>query len=283
MFGIFEKLRNRITDWCLSPREVAIGDLYIDGQDVEVYNEETGELKFIGRSDHDNLFVRSPSGWAKIDHCMKTVPFDVWELKTEKYSLLCADEHIVMMADGSERHVRDLQKCDVVDTITGPDVVVSVTKLDRPAEEMYDLSLADEHVYYTNGILSHNSVMACVYILWYSIFNFEKTVLIASNKNSNAQEMIFRIKFIYERLPMWLKPGLEADGYNKHSLGFDNGTRILSQATTPETGRGLSISLLFCLGGDNDVTVRDKETGEIKTITLEQLYSEMLTFDPECV
>ena len=89
------------------------------------------------------------------------------------------------------------------------------------------------------------STMSCIYLLWYAIFHFEKTILIASNKNDNAMEMIYRIKFVYERLPHWLKPGLAPDGYNKHSLGFDNGSRIHSQATSENTGRGMSISLLF--------------------------------------
>lgn len=89
------------------------------------------------------------------------------------------------------------------------------------------------------------STMSCIYLLWYAIFHFEKTILIASNKNDNAMEMIYRIKFVYERLPHWLKPGLAPDGYNKHSLGFDNNSRIHSQATSENTGRGMSISLLF--------------------------------------
>jgi hypothetical protein len=98
------------------------------------------------------------------------------------------------------------------------------------------------------------STMSVIYLLWYAIFHFDKTILIASNKNDNAMEMIYRMKFVYERLPHWLKPGLEADGYNKHSLGFDNGTRVHSQATSENTGRGMAISLLFL---DEFAFVRD--------------------------
>jgi len=89
------------------------------------------------------------------------------------------------------------------------------------------------------------SVSAAAFILWYATFHFDKTVLIASNKNSNAMEMIHRIKFGYENLPHWLKPGIMDDGYNKHALGFDNGTRIVSEATSENSGRGMSISLLY--------------------------------------
>lgn len=89
------------------------------------------------------------------------------------------------------------------------------------------------------------SVTSGAYLLWYACFHRDKTVLIASNKNSNAMEMIHRIRLGYENLPMWLKPGIKDDGWNKHSVGFDNGTRIISEATSENSGRGLSISLLY--------------------------------------
>lgn len=89
------------------------------------------------------------------------------------------------------------------------------------------------------------SVTAGAFLLWHAIFHFDQTILIASNKNSNAMEMIHRIRIAYENLPMWLKPGVMDDGWNKHSVGFDNGTRIISEATSENSGRGYAISLLY--------------------------------------
>jgi len=89
------------------------------------------------------------------------------------------------------------------------------------------------------------STTASAYILWYAIFQFDKTVLIASNKEKGSKEMIARIRYAYEYLPMWLKPGVLDDGWNKFSVGFDNGSRIESTATSEDSGRGLSISLLY--------------------------------------
>lgn len=89
------------------------------------------------------------------------------------------------------------------------------------------------------------SVTSAAYLLWYAMFSDDKTVLIASNKNSNAMEMIFRMRYAYEELPLWIKPGVTEDGWNKHNITFDNGSRIISTATSEESGRGLSISLLF--------------------------------------
>lgn len=89
------------------------------------------------------------------------------------------------------------------------------------------------------------SQTAGAFILWFAIFHFEKTILVASNKNSNAMEMINRIKFAYENLPIWIKPGIKEDEWNKHVLGFDNGSRIISEATSENSGRGFAISLLY--------------------------------------
>lgn len=89
------------------------------------------------------------------------------------------------------------------------------------------------------------SWLAGAYLLWWACFKEGQTIVVLSNKNDNAMEMISRCKFMYERCPHWLKPGLMQDGWNKHNLGFDNASRIISQATTENSGRGLSISLLF--------------------------------------
>jgi len=89
------------------------------------------------------------------------------------------------------------------------------------------------------------SITSAAFLLWFAIFNFDKTILIAANKNANAMEMILRIRYAYENLPFWLKPGVTDDGWNKHTIIFDNGSRIESTATSEDSGRGMSISLLF--------------------------------------
>ena len=106
------------------------------------------------------------------------------------------------------------------------------------------------------------SMVSAAFLLWYATFGFDKTILVASNKNDNAMEMIYRIRFMYERLPNWLKAGVNDDGWNKHSIGFDNGSRIHSTATTELSGRGMSISLLFL---DEFAFVRDTIANEFWT------------------
>jgi len=92
---------------------------------------------------------------------------------------------------------------------------------------------------------SGKSQTSCAYLLWYAIFNQHKTILIVSNKSAGSKEMINRIIFMYEHLPHWLKPGINENNWNKTSIAFDNGSKIIAEATTENSGRGLSISMVY--------------------------------------
>jgi hypothetical protein len=85
---------------------------------------------------------------------------------------------------------------------------------------------------------------AAVYLSWYAMFHPDQTILIAAHKYSGAQEIMQRIRYIYELCPDHIRAGVTS--YNKGSIEFENGSRIVSQATTGNTGRGMSISLLYC-------------------------------------
>ena len=88
------------------------------------------------------------------------------------------------------------------------------------------------------------STTAAGYLLWYAMFNPDVTVLIAAHKYAGAQEIMHRIRYAYEDCPDHIRCGVTS--YNKGSMEFDNGSRIVAQTTTDNTGRGMSISLLYC-------------------------------------
>lgn len=85
---------------------------------------------------------------------------------------------------------------------------------------------------------------AAGYLLWYAMFIPDSTILIAAHKYSGAQEIMQRVRYAYELCPDWIRAGVTS--YNKGSIDFENGSRIVSQTTTETTGRGMSISLLYC-------------------------------------
>jgi hypothetical protein len=85
---------------------------------------------------------------------------------------------------------------------------------------------------------------AAGYLLWYAMFKPDSTILIAAHKYTGAQEIMQRIRYAYELCPDHIRAG--ATSYNKGSIEFENGSRIVSQTTTETTGRGMSITLLYC-------------------------------------
>lgn len=84
---------------------------------------------------------------------------------------------------------------------------------------------------------------AAVYLIWYAMFHRDQTILIAAHKYTGSQEIMQRIRYIYELCPDFLRAGVIS--YNKGSIDFDNGSRIVSSTTTGNTGRGMAISLLY--------------------------------------
>ena len=88
------------------------------------------------------------------------------------------------------------------------------------------------------------TTVAAGYLLWYAMFIPDSTILVASNKYTGAQEIMQRIRFAYENVADHIRAGVV--DYNKGSLAFDNASRIVSATTTETTGRGMSISLLYC-------------------------------------
>lgn len=91
---------------------------------------------------------------------------------------------------------------------------------------------------------SGKTTCASAYLLWYAMFVPDSTILVAAHKGSGAMEIMERIRYGYELCPDYIRAGVVS--YNKGSIKFDNGSRIVSATTTSNTGRGMSISLLYC-------------------------------------
>ena len=116
--------------------------------------------------------------------------------------------------------------------------------------ELYDyqidlINCYNENKYSINmlGRQMGKSTCAAAYLLWYAMFIPDSTILIAAHKYTGAQEIMQRVRFMYENVPSWIKAG--ATSYNKGSIDFDNGSRIVSATTTENTGRGMSLTLVY--------------------------------------
>jgi hypothetical protein len=153
---------------------------------------------FVESYDVEDYEILTDEGWADITKVFKTVEHQMWEVKTSKHELKCADDHIVFNETYDEVFAKELKPGDKIITEDGPEEVVSAEDTGKQ-EQMYDLQLADgsKHRYFSNGILSHNSTMYCIYALWLSCFSLEKKIMILANKAAIALELLSKIEMGY--------------------------------------------------------------------------------------
>lgn len=93
------------------------------------------------------------------------------------------------------------------------------------------------------GRQTGKSETTAAYAFWFANFHENKNVLVASNKQKGATDIMNRIKFMYENTPDFLRAGVLY--YNRGTIEFDNDSKIWSEATTESTGRGRSVALFI--------------------------------------
>lgn len=126
--------------------------------------------KFIEAYEVDNLEVLTPNGWINIEGIGKTIEYDEWRIFTsDGKELICADTHLLYRCDNmnfetkkcdlTEIYCKNLQIGDFIMTKDGPEMIMEFG-LTGNKSHMYDLQLSEgsSKQYYTNDILSHNSL-----------------------------------------------------------------------------------------------------------------------------
>ena len=118
--------------------------------------------KFTEIIDVTDYEVETDDGFSDIVSINKTIPYLKYIIKTSSgKELECADDHILFTEELEEKFAKDFVVGDKIYTINGIETVTDVINTNE-YEEMYDLALSDNsnHRYYTNGILSHNTLIA---------------------------------------------------------------------------------------------------------------------------
>ena len=118
--------------------------------------------KFIESIDISDYQVETDEGFVDIVAIHTTVPYVKYIINTDDgLCLECADKHILFKIGHEEVYAEDIDVGDEIITENGISIVTHVENTGT-MENMYDLELSEnsDHRYYTNGILSHNTLIA---------------------------------------------------------------------------------------------------------------------------
>jgi exonuclease SbcC len=149
--------------------KIKIGELY------EIY-QKYGDLGFK---------VNTPYGYKNIEWCGITEKnADIYRCELENGMFVEGADYHKLKNDNDEFVVlKELQIGEKIQTINGDSLVTSVKLLDEK-DTLYDVQVAEVHQYYTNGIVSHNTVLT-VDLLLFLFFN-------ETTKTTKAEEIFNR-------------------------------------------------------------------------------------------
>lgn len=98
--------------------------------------------------------------------------------------------------------------------------------------------------------------LVAAYSLWRGIFNFHELIIVISAKEDLAIEFLDRVKFMFDRLPDWMKPSVYKRTTTELTYAIENkdsagnivleglNSTIKSIPSTPDAGQSKTISLL---------------------------------------
>ncbi len=87
------------------------------------------------------------------------------------------------------------------------------------------------------------STLVAGYALWRMLFKRDEQILVIAIKQEVAKNLVTKVKFMHQLLPVWLRGDLVED--NKLTLRFGNGSTIKATATRESAGRSEALSLLI--------------------------------------
>ena len=105
------------------------------------------------------------------------------------------------------------------------------------------------HIHFDKKIIakwprqSGKSTCLSVYIAWLTVFFANHGTLVAAHEHKTAKEICEKVKEVIESLPIWLQEGVVK--WNELFIELENGSRVMSSATTKKTGRGFAFNFVL--------------------------------------
>jgi len=151
----------------------------------------------------------------------------------------------------TKEQVNEIIKCSQ-DPIYFIESYCQIVSLDRGLIpfKLYDCQKEKVHTILNNrkvilmeGRQQGKTITSAACILWYTLFQENKTVAILANKSSAAREVLSRYELMYEMLPIWMQQGVKT--FNKGDIELENGSKVFTAATSTSGIRGKSVNWLY--------------------------------------
>jgi hypothetical protein len=124
------------------------------------------------------------------------------------------------------------------------------------------------------------TVTSAIFMLWYLLFQVEKTALCVADNFTTTKELIEKFKISMEGLPFFMKPGITS--INSSNVRFDSKSRLVGRTTTKKSGIGLTVNLLYVdeFAHINDANLNDFYRAIFPTVTADPEGKIILTSTP---
>lgn len=102
------------------------------------------------------------------------------------------------------------------------------------------------------------STITAGYVWWFMCFNKGKEVVVVANKQKTAFSFVIKIRRFMMHTPVWMRPKIVTD--NKGEIELANGSKVTAHATTSDSARSDSASLLII---DEAAIIRTNEVEDL--------------------
>jgi len=90
---------------------------------------------------------------------------------------------------------------------------------------------------------SSKTTSTAAYMSWYMTFHTDKNLAIVANKGKTSQEIVSKVKEVFEGLPFFMKPGIIRA--QMQSITLENGCYLMCATTNPTSITGQSNNVLY--------------------------------------
>lgn len=150
----------------------------------------------------------------------------------------------------SDIHIQEIKKCSEDVDYFKNNYVQFRTKSGigfpdhREYQEKFIHSLNDENDQYLVVFprQAGKSATTAVWLCWLFLFKEQINIGICANRGSTATDFLANVKNIYTCLPIWLQQGIKV--WNVKRIEGENGTRILTDATSGDSFRGSTMNVV---------------------------------------